>query len=200
MIEDYVPMAAREFDRLKRLGDRALAQLPAECFFTVLRSGDNSVGLILKHVSGNLLSRWTDFLTSDGEKPNRNRDTEFVILPDDSRESLTGSWEKGWAALFGALAPLGNSDLTRIITIRGEPLSVLQAINRQLTHYAYHVGQIVFLAKHFAGDRWNSLSIPVGRSQQFNQAPTDYVEKTPNKAPEPTPGAVTPRATEGVSK
>ena len=177
MIEEYVPMAVREFERLKRLGDRALAQLPAENFFSVLRRGDNSVGLILKHVSGNLISRWTDFLTSDGEKPNRNRDTEFLILPDDSRENLLASWEKGWAALFGALEPLGNSDLTRTVTIRGEPLSVLQAINRQLTHYAYHVGQIVFLAKHFAGDTWNSLSIPVGRSQHFNQTPIDYVEK-----------------------
>jgi hypothetical protein len=177
MNEEYIPMAVREFDRLKRLGDRALAQLPAECFFAAPRSGDNSLGAILKHVSGNLLSRWTDFLTTDGEKPNRQRDTEFVIMPDDSRENLVARWEEGWAALFGALQLLKTSDLARTVTIRGEPLSVLQAINRQLTHYAYHIGQIVYLAKHYAGDRWSSLSIPVGRSEQFNQSPARYIEK-----------------------
>jgi hypothetical protein len=176
MTEEYVPMALREFEQLKSLGDRALAQLSPESFFAAPRGGDNSVAVILKHVGGNLLSRWTDFLTTDGEKPNRDRDTEFLILPEDSREVLIARWEKGWAALFGALKPLGSSDLTRIITIRGEPLSVLQAINRQLTHYAYHVGQIVYLAKHFSGTEWKSLTIPVGGSKAFNQAPARYVK------------------------
>jgi hypothetical protein len=176
MTEDYLPMAIREFERLKKLGDRALDQVSPEAFFASPRSGDNSVAVILKHVGGNLLSRWTDFLTTDGEKPNRDRDNEFVILPEDTREVLISRWEKGWAALFGALKPLGNADLARVVTIRGEPHSVLQAINRQLTHYAYHVGQIVYLAKHFAGTEWRSLSIPVGRSKEFNQAPAKYVQ------------------------
>jgi hypothetical protein len=176
MTEEYVPMAIREFERLKSLADRALAQHPPECFFAAPRGEDNSVAVILKHVGGNLLSRWTDFLTTDGEKPNRDRDSEFLILPDDSREILIARWEKGWAALFGALKPLGNSDLTRIITVRGEPHSVLQAINRQLTHYAYHVGQIVYLAKHFAETEWKSLTIPLGGSKAFNQAPARYIK------------------------
>ena len=175
--EEYLPLAIREFERSKRLADRAMAQLSADHFFAQPGAGDNSVGLIVKHVGGNLLSRWTDFLSSDGEKPGRHRDTEFTILPEDSRERLLAGWEKGWAALFQALGPLHASDLGRTITIRGEPLTVLQAINRQLTHYAYHVGQIVYLAKHFAGAEWKSLSIPVGGSERFNQAPTKYVEK-----------------------
>src|SRR5688572_23462143 len=106
MTEEYVPMVIREFERLKGLSDRALVQLSPECFFAVPRSGDNSVAVILKHVGGNLLSRWTNFLTTDGEKPNRDRDTEFLILPEDHRECLIARWEKGWAALFGALKPL----------------------------------------------------------------------------------------------
>jgi len=174
--EDYLSLAIREFERLKRLADRALAQLPADHFFSIPGRGDNSVGAILKHVSGNLISRWTDFLTTDGEKPGRARDTEFLILPDETHAVLISRWEQGWSALFQALKPLQTADLDRAVTIRGEPLSVLQAINRQLTHYAYHVGQIVYLAKHYSGDHWNSLSIPVGQSEQFNLAPTRYAE------------------------
>ena len=173
--EAYIPLAIREFERLRRLADRAIAQLPPDRFFAAPGAGDNSVGVIVKHVSGNLISRWTDFLSSDGEKPGRKRDTEFVVLPDDSRESLLASWEKGWAALFEALGPLGTADLERTVTIRGEPITVLQAINRQLTHYAYHVGQMVYLGKHFAGTKWESLSIPVGQSEQFNRRPAKYV-------------------------
>jgi Protein of unknown function (DUF1572) len=174
-VEDYIPLAIREFKGLKRLGDQAIAQLPADRFFAQPGESDNSVGVIVKHVGGNLLSRWTDFLSSDGEKPGRCRDAEFVILPEDSRESLVAKWEEGWAALFAALAPLGPSDLARTVVIRGEPLTVLQAINRQLTHYAYHVGQIVYLAKHFVGTRWKSLSIPPGESERFNQAAKKYL-------------------------
>ena len=177
MTEEYVPLTIRESGRLKRLGDRAIAQLSADHFFASPREGDNSVGVIVKHVSGNLISRWTDFLTSDGEKPGRRRDTEFIIRSEDSQERLLIRWEEGWAALFKALGPLRSSDLDRTVTIRGEPLTVLQAINRQLTHYAYHVGQIVFLAKHFAGPAWKSLSIPIGESDQFNQVPTKYVDR-----------------------
>ena len=173
--ESYLPLALREFARLRQLADRALAQLPADAFFAAPAPGDNSIAQILKHVGGNLLSRWTDFLTTDGEKPGRDRDTEFVIFPADTRDQLLARWAAGWAALFSALTPLQTSDLDRTVTIRGEPLTVLQAINRQLTHYAYHVGQIVYLAKHFAGASWQSLSIPPGQSARFNQAPSKYL-------------------------
>ncbi len=173
--EAYLPLALREFARLQQLADRALAQLPPDAFFTPPAPGDNSVAAILKHMGGNLLSRWTDFLTTDGEKPGRDRDTEFVVLPADTHAELVGRWQRGWAALFAALAPLQTADLDRTVTIRGEPLTVLQAVQRQLSHYAYHVGQIVFIAKHFAGPRWQSLSIPVGQSAAFNRAPTRYL-------------------------
>jgi hypothetical protein len=176
--EAYLPLAHREFARLQQLADHAIAQLPPEAFFASPAPGDNSVAAIVKHVGGNLLSRWTDFLTTDGEKPGRDRDTEFVILPTETREHLLDRWGQGWAALFTALTPLTAADLDRTITIRGEPLTVLQAVQRQLTHYAYHVGQIVFIAKHFAGPRWQSLSIAPGQSAAFNRAPAKYLEKS----------------------
>lgn len=176
--ETYLQLVIRELKRTKALADGALAQVRPETFFAAPAEGDNSVAVIVKHVAGNLLSRWTDFLTSDGEKPNRNRDLEFEITPEDTQPTLIKRWEAGWAALFAALEPLSDADLDRTVTIRGESLSVLQAINRQLTHYAYHVGQIVYLAKHYAGDNWRSLSIPRGKSAQFNAAPAKYVEKT----------------------
>ena len=175
--EPYPQLAIREFRRLKKLGDEAMAQITPHQFFASPSAGDNSIAVIVKHVGGNLVSRWSDFLTADGEKPGRNRDTEFEIGPDDSLENLMRLWEKGWAVLFEALRPLTGADLERAVTIRGEPLSVLQAINRQLTHYAYHVGQIVYVAKHFAGTSWRSLSIPRGASAQFNRDPEKYVGK-----------------------
>ena len=177
-VETYLSLALREFARLRQIADRAIAQLPPGTFATPPAPGDNSVAAIVKHVGGNLLSRWTDFLTTDGEKPGRDRDTEFVILPTDTREQLLDCWAQGWAALFTALTPLTAADLDRTITIRGEPLTVLQAVQRQLTHYAYHVGQIVYIAKHFAGPRWQSLSIAPGQSAAFNRAPTKYLEKS----------------------
>ena len=177
-VETYLSLALREFARLRQIADRAIAQLPPGTFTTPPAPGDNSVAAIVKHVGGNLLSRWTDFLTTDGEKPGRDRDTEFVILPTDTREHLLDRWAQGWAALFTALTPLTAADLDRTITIRGEPLTVLQAVQRQLTHYAYHVGQIVYIAKHFAGPRWQSLSIAPGQSAAFNRAPTKYLEKS----------------------
>lgn len=178
MEENYIQIVGREFKRLKGLADAALAQVDAEQFFAIPTDGDNSAAIIVKHVGGNMISRWSDFLTSDGEKPGRDRDTEFMILPGESRERLSASWEQGWSILFAALEPLSPADLNRIVTIRGEPLTVLQAINRQLTHYAYHVGQIVYVAKHLRGASWRSLSIPVGRSKQFNRDPAKYVDKT----------------------
>ena len=128
----------------------------------------NSIAIIVKHMAGNMRSRWTNFLTTDGEKPDRNRDSEFTDAPA-SREALMKIWEDGWAIVFGALEPLSDADLGRTITIRGEAHSVMQAINRQIAHYAHHSGQIVMLAKHFAKDRWQSLSIPRNRSADFNQ-------------------------------
>jgi hypothetical protein len=175
MNETYVQLVLREFRRLKSLGDDAIAQVSDEQFFACPSSGDNSIAIIVKHMGGNLVSRWTDFFTSDGEKSGRNRDTEFLIATEDSREQLLRVWEHGWTTLFGALEALHDSDMVRLIAIRGEPLTVLQAVNRQLTHYAYHVGQIVYVAKHHRGSAWHTLSIPVGRSSEFNRSPARYV-------------------------
>ena len=122
----------------------------------------------MKHVAGNMRSRWSDFLTTDGEKPDRNRDSEFVDPPE-TRAALLAMWDEGWALVFGALEPLTDEDLGRTVTIRGEAHSVMQAINRQVAHYSYHVGQIVLLAKHFASEKWTSLSVPRNRSAEFNR-------------------------------
>ncbi|HTI98774.1 MAG TPA: DUF1572 family protein [Dongiaceae bacterium] len=176
--ESYIQLSIREFKRLKRLADSAFAQVTPEQFFATPSGNDNSIAVIVKHVGGNLLSRWTDFLTTDGEKPGRNRDAEFEITATDTQQILVGRWESGWGALFSALEPLGDADLEKTVTIRGEPLSVLQAINRQLTHYSYHVGQIVYVAKHYAASSWRSLSIPRGKSGDFNANPAQYVKQT----------------------
>jgi len=164
----YIQDALAIFRQTKRLGEGAMQQVTDDQLFTHLDPEANSIAIIVKHVAGNMRSRWTDFLTSDGEKPDRNRDSEFVD-PAASRGDLLKDWESGWARVFSALEPLTDADLSRTITIRGEPHSVMQAINRQMGHYSYHVGQIVFLAKHFAGDRWQSLSIPRNRSADFNR-------------------------------
>ncbi|HWA10599.1 MAG TPA: DUF1572 family protein [Opitutaceae bacterium] len=176
--EDYREVVLREFRGIKKLADGALAQLDEKAFFAVPGEGDNSVAVIVKHVTGNLFSRWQDFLTSDGEKPNRRRDDEFLVLGDDSRAHLMARWEAGWRTLFEAIEPLRPGDFAHFVTIRGEKLSVLIAVNRQLTHYAYHVGQIVYVAKHLRGSAWKTLSIPVGKSEEFNRAPAKYVEPT----------------------
>jgi Protein of unknown function (DUF1572) len=152
----------------KKLGERAIAQCPDEGLFTMLDAESNSIAIVVKHMAGNMRSRWTDFLTSDGEKPDRNRDAEFEGPPA-TRAELLEMWEGGWKLLFGALEPLSDADLTRTITIRTEPHSVTQAINRQVAHYSYHVGQIVYLARHFAGDKWQSLTIPKKKSAEFNR-------------------------------
>jgi hypothetical protein len=173
--ETYLELALREFRRYKRLADKAIEQVPDGCLFTSPGEGDNCVAVIMKHLSGNMLSRWLDFLTTDGEKTDRNRDMEFTLTEKDSRPHLLSEWEKGWETLFNALTPLSANDLGKTVMIRGEAFTVLQAIGRQLTHYAYHVGQIVFLAKHFAGDRWKSLSVPKGESANFNKDPRKYL-------------------------
>jgi len=146
-----------------------MAQCPDVGLFTVLDAESNSIAIIVKHMSGNMRSRWSDFLTTDGEKPDRHRDTEFEEPPK-TRAELMEVWERGWKYLFDALEPLTETDMTRTVTIRTEPHSVMQAINRQIAHYSHHVGQILFLAKHFtvkATGKWDSLSVPRGQSKQF---------------------------------
>jgi len=137
--------------------------------------------VIVRHVAGNQRSRWRDFLTTDGEKADRNRDGEFEAPPVETRAALLAEWEEGWAILFSAVEPLGADDLERVVTIRGEPHSVLQAIQRQLAHYAQHVGQIVFLAKHWAGAEWKSLSIPRGKSKEFEVARDGATYRPPTR-------------------
>jgi hypothetical protein len=166
----YTRDAIDLFRYYKKLGDRAMAQCPDEALFTVLDPESNSIAIIVKHLSRNMRSRWTDFLTTDGEKPDRNRDTEFEEAPK-TRAELVELWERGWKCLFDALEPLTDADLTKTVTIRTEPHSVMQAINRQVAHYAHHVGQILFLAKHLtvkATGKWESLSVPKKKSAEFN--------------------------------
>jgi len=164
----YLEDSLSLFRYYKKLAERAMEQVTDEQLFATLDEEANSIAIVVKHVAGNLRSRWTDFLTTDGEKPNRDRDAEFVDPPA-TRKALVEVWEDGWARLFGALERLSDSDLGRTVTIRGEAHSVMQAINRQLAHYPHHVGQIVLLAKHFAHDRWQSLSVPRNRSAEFNK-------------------------------
>jgi hypothetical protein len=156
------------FRYYKKLAERAIAQVTDEQLLTVLDDEMNSIAVIVKHMAGNMRSRWTDFLTSDGEKPDRNRDDEFVDPPA-TRDALLALWEQGWQCVFNALEPLSEQDLERTVTIRGEAHSVMQAINRQVAHYSYHCGQIVLLAKHFKHDTWQSLSVPRRRSAEFNR-------------------------------
>ena len=162
--------AISEARRSRGLADRAIAQLPETALFAVLDEESNSIAMLMKHLSGNLISRWTDFLTSEGEKPSRDRDSEFRAEPSDTKESLLERWEQGWGRLLATLESLRPEDLERTVTIRGEPCSVLEAIHRQMAHTAYHVGQIVLLAKHYAGSRWQTLSVPRGQSAEFKAA------------------------------
>lgn len=165
----------------KKLADKALDQLNESEFFITLDEEANSIAVIMKHMAGNMLSRWTDFLTTDGEKPDRNRDSEFVIEPKTGKKDVLAYWEKGWQRVFEALEPLRAEDLGKTVMIRGEEHTVIQAINRQLMHYANHIGQIIFLAKHFRSAEWKSLSIPRNKSAAFNS----YLEqRAPDAAKE----------------
>jgi Protein of unknown function (DUF1572) len=164
----YLEDSLAVFHYYKKLGERAMEQVSDAELVASLDDGGNSIAVIAKHLAGNMRSRWTDFLTSDGEKPDRDRDSEFAD-PAGTRESLLAAWEDGWALLFGALEALTDADLGRTITIRGEAHSVMQAVNRQLAHYPYHVGQIVLLAKHFAGERWKTLSVAKNKSEEFTR-------------------------------
>ena len=156
----YLRNVAHTFRTYKSLGERSLAQTPDAHLNTELDAIDNSIAVIVKHVAGNLRSRYTDFLTSDGEKPERHRDTEFEITEPPSRDQILNWWNAGWTIALAAIDALAPEDLERTIHIRGEAMTVVEALNRSVTHTAYHVGQIVYLARHFAGDSWTSLTIP----------------------------------------
>ncbi len=165
----YLKDSLDVFRYYKTLGERAMAQCPDDALFEALDAESNSIAIVVKHMAGNMRSRWTDFLTTDGEKPDRNRDTEFETPPK-TRAALMELWERGWKYVFDALEPLGDEDLVRTITIRTEPHSVMQAVNRQVAHYSYHVGQVVYLAKHLTTEstgRWQALTVPRSQSKQF---------------------------------
>ncbi len=176
IIKNYLADAIASFRNYKTMAEKALAQISDEEFFAAIDAEANSIAVIVKHIAGNLRSRWTDFLTSDGEKADRNRDTEFELM-DDSRESLMKYWEAGWQTLFDPIEPLTVEDFGKFITIRGEPHTICEALNRQMTHYAYHVGQIVLLAKHFRSADWKTLSVPRNKSAEFNKFLAEREEK-----------------------
>jgi hypothetical protein len=163
----YIEEVRRQFRGHKRMGENAMAQLRDEDFFATLDPESNSVAILVKHLAGNMHSRFTNFLTSDGEKPDRFRDREFEVTGTTTRADVMQWWEEGWACLFAAIDTLRAEDVMRTVTIRGEPHTVLQAINRQIAHYAQHIGQMVFLAKHLRSSEWKSLSIPRGKSEEF---------------------------------
>jgi uncharacterized damage-inducible protein DinB len=175
----FLTSAVQELRTLKERAEQALAQMDDEAFFTPLDSESNSVAVLVKHLAGNMRSRWSDFLDSDGEKPDRNRDLEFEIAPEDTRGVLRERWEAGWKLLFETLASLDADDLTRTVRVRGEPLPVERALLRQLDHYAYHVGQMVMIAKHARGAAWRTLTIPRGGSEAFNARMREWQAKAP---------------------
>lgn len=164
----YLEDVANQLRSYKQLAEKALAQVRDEDLFVALDPESNSLAVLIQHMAGNLISRWTDFLTTDGEKPDRDRDSEFETKDGTTRAALLERWEEGWRRLFDALAGLTEEDLTRTVLIRAEPHSVVRAIDRQLTHQVYHTGQIVFLAKHLASDHWQNLSVPRGKTREFN--------------------------------
>jgi len=166
---NYLKSAHRQFDYYKLLGEKALSQLEDEALFYSANDASNSIAIIVQHLAGNMLSRWTNFLTEDGEKPWRERDEEFEMVLQ-TREEVFQFWEKGWHCLFAALESITEDDLERIIYIRNEGHTVLEAINRQIAHYSYHVGQIVYIAKLLVGENWKSLSIPKRQSSHYNES------------------------------
>ncbi len=165
----YLDEAGRQMRGYKRLGEGAMAQLRDEDFFAALDPESNSVAILVKHLAGNMHSRFIDFLTSDGEKPDRFRDTEFELTPAATRADVMKWWKEGWACVLSAIDGLKPEDVMRTVAIRGEPHTVMQAINRQIAHYAAHIGQIVFLAKHLRSSEWKTLTIPRGKSEEFKK-------------------------------
>lgn len=169
LAEHYLKDAVRMFRGQKKLADGAIAQVSDEEFFHTIDAESNSIALIMKHMAGNMRSRWTDFLTSDGEKPDRHRDSEFIVEGED-RKAIEERWETGWRTVFETLESLKPEEIERTVTIRGEPHTVVEAVNRQLSHYGQHTGQIVFLAKHLKSSEWKTLSIARGHSEDFNKS------------------------------
>jgi hypothetical protein len=173
----------RAFRGYKRLADNSLAQVDDRAFFYLPDPESNSIAVLVKHIAGNLRSRWTDFLTTDGEKPDRDRDREFVLTPADTREDLMRRWEASFETVLTTLRNLKPEDVSRTVYIRNEPHTVLQAMLRSVTHVAHHIGQIVFLAKHLRGADWNTLSIPKGKSAEYNaMKPEDRKVKAPARS------------------
>jgi len=178
----YYDEVRRSFRGYKRLADGGLAQLSDSDFFRAPDSESNSAAQIVKHLAGNLRSRWLDFLTTDGEKPDRNRDQEFILTATDTRPDLMRRWEESFKIVFDTIAALTPEDFSRSVTIRGEPHTILQAMNRSLMHTAYHVGQILYVGKHLRGAAWTVLSIPKGKSEEFNaMKPEDRKVRAPNR-------------------
>ena len=167
----YLDEVRRQLRGHKRMAEAAMAQLEDKDFFTLIDPEANSIAILVRHIAGNARSRFTDFLTSDGEKPDRFRDQEFEISGKTTREEVMRWWEQGWSNVFSTLDSLTPEDVTRAVTIRQEPHTVLQALNRALAHYAQHIGQIVFLAKHLRSKDWKTLSIPRGKSEEYKVAP-----------------------------
>jgi hypothetical protein len=169
MIEQqYLDDVHLQLRKLKAQADKAIAQIKNEDLFALIDPDANSIAIIMKHLAGNMRSRWTDFLTSDGEKPTRNRDTEFETGSGDSPARVREEWDRAWTLVLDTVSSLQLEDLDKTVYVRGEAHAVIEAINRQLTHYAAHVGQIVLLAKHFAGANWKTLSIPKGKSREYD--------------------------------
>ncbi len=166
----YLEEAFRQMRGCKHLAEGAISQLSDEELFRVIDPESNSVAIIMRHMAGNMRSRFTDFLTTDGEKPNRHRDQEFIIDSNTTRDDVMRNWEEGWKIVFSALQALRPDDVMKTVTIRAETHTVLQAINRQIAHYAHHAGQILFLAKHMRGTEWKTLSVPRGKSEEYNKA------------------------------
>ena len=178
VLENYLTESVAAFRAYKMMAEKAFVQVEDDEFFIKIDEESNSVALIAKHIAGNLRSRWTDFLTSDGEKPNRRRDTEFEKFETDSRKSLMDFWEIGWLAALNSLESLRVEDLDKIVRIRGEEFTVVRAVTRSLSHTAYHIGQITFLAKHFRAGEWKTLSVPRGKSEEF----AAYLQENKNKS------------------
>jgi len=173
----FLEEVRRQFRGHKRLGEGAIAQLKDDELFVAIDQESNSVAILVKHLAGNMHSRFTDLLTSDGEKPDRHRDQEFELAPNTTREELMCAWEQGWTLVFSAVGSLKPDDVMRTVYIRQEPHTVLQALNRALAHYAFHVGQIVFLAKHLRASEWKTLSVPRGKSEEFNRMSVEQRRK-----------------------
>jgi len=173
----FLEEVRRQFRGHKRVGEGAIAQLKDDELFVAIDQESNSVAILVKHLAGNMHSRFTDLLTSDGEKPDRHRDQEFELAPNTTREELMRAWEQGWTLVFSAVGSLKPDDVMRTVYIRQEPHTVLQALNRALAHYAFHVGQIVFLAKHLRASEWKTLSVPRGKSEEFNRMSVEQRRK-----------------------